>query len=300
MVPLLDRLAAGDVVLADGAWGTMLMGRGLEPGAPPEWMTLHRPEVVEAVAHRYLEAGAEILTTNTFGASPLRLAAHGLAAELERVNRLGVEIARRAAAGRAYVGASVGPSGRVLAPYGDTDPAAVEASFEQQIRALAREGPDLLCIETMTDVREAVAAIRAARRAAPGVPVMATMTFDPTPRGFFTVMGVSAEEAATALARAGADIVGSNCGHGSAVMVEVARVFAGRSDRPVAIRPNAGVPEHRAGRIVYPEDPSFMAAQAAVLLEVGVALVGGCCGTTPDHIRAVRDVVDAWRKRSRA
>lgn len=299
MKPLLDRLGAGDVVLADGAWGTMLMARGLEPGVPPEWMTLHRPEVLADIARRYLDAGAEILTTNTFGGSPMRLAAHGLAAEVERINRRAVEVARAAAGDRAYVAASVGPIGRLLEPYGDADPTEVEASFEQQVRALAAEAPDLVCIETMTDLREALLALRAARRVAPALPVMATMTFEPTPRGPFTVMGHSVARAIEALGRAGADILGANCGHGSVVMVQIAREFVALSDRPVAIQPNAGLPEPRGGRLVYPEDPSFMAAQAAGLLECGVAIVGGCCGTTPAHIAALRGVVDRWRTRVR-
>jgi 5-methyltetrahydrofolate--homocysteine methyltransferase len=296
VTPLLDRLRAGDVVLADGAWGTVLMARGLEPGAPPEWMTLDRPAVLDEVARAYLDAGAEILTTNTFGGSPLRLEAHGLASEVERVNRRAVEIARRAAGDRAYVAASVGPTGRVLAPYGDTDPAAVEAAFAAQIRALAAEGPDLIVVETMTDLREARLALGAARRVAPNLPVIVTLTFEHTPRGLFTVMGTSVAQAADALGRDGADILGSNCGCGSAAMIEIARAFRQCTDRPIAIQPNAGLPEPRGGRIVYPEDPSFMAAQAAVLLETGVAILGGCCGTTPDHIRALRDVVEAWRR----
>lgn len=292
MRPLLDRLRAGEVLVADGAWGTMLMARGLPAGAPPEWMTLHRPEVVDEVAREYLNAGADVLTTNTFGGSPLRLAAYGLAAEVERVNRRGVEIARRAAGDRAYVAASVGPSGRVLEPYGDARPEDVAAGVEQQVRALAAEGPDLLCLETLTDLREALLALEAARRAAPSLPIMVTLTFEPTRRGFFTVMGVSIPQAVEVLEAAGADILGSNCGTGSAAMLEIAREMRRRTGRPVAIRPNAGVPELRGGQIVYPEDPTVMAERVSAIVESGVAIVGGCCGTTPAHIRAIREVVD--------
>ena len=188
--------------------------------------------------------------------------------------------------------ASVGPSGHLLKPYGHADPADIGAGFERQIRALVEAGVDLICIEPMTDLTEAVLAARAARRVAPEVPVMATMTFDKTRRGFFTVMGVSIEQAVRGLTDAGADILGSNCGTGSEIMVDIAREFRARTDRPIAIQSNAGLPQHRGGVIVYAEGPEFMAGKARALLDLGVTLIGGCCGTTPDHIRAIRRVVD--------
>ena len=288
----LDRLRSGDPVVGDGAWGTMLMARGLKPGEAPEVFNLTRPEVLEEIALAYLDAGAEIITTNTFGGSPARLRRSGLDLETEAINRAGVEAARRAAGDRAYVAASVGPCGHVLKPYGDADPAEIAAGFARQIRALVEAGVDLVCIETMTDLAEAILAVRAARESDPHVPVAATLTFERTRRGFFTVMGHSIEQAARELTAAGADIVGSNCGNGSAVMVEIAREFRTRTDRPVAIQSNAGLPEHRAGEVVYPETPALMAAQADALADLGVALIGGCCGTTPAHIEAIRRVVD--------
>jgi 5-methyltetrahydrofolate--homocysteine methyltransferase len=289
---LLDRLKAGDVVVGDGAWGTLLMARGLKPGEPPESINLMKGDSLEDIAHQYLAAGAEIVTTNTFGGSPARLRQYGLDGETEAINRAAVEAARRAAANRAYVSASVGPCGHVLAPYGDANPADVAAGFERQIRALFTAGVDLICIETMTDLHEATLAVRAARDAAPGVPIMATMTFELTRRGFFTVMGVSIEQAARGLADAGADIVGSNCGNGSEIMIDIARAFRASTDRPIAIQANAGLPEQQGATLVYRETPDFMAEQAGALLELGVSLIGGCCGTTPDHIRAIRRLVD--------
>jgi len=299
MEGLLERLKGGGVLVGDGAWGTELMQRGLPPGLPPEWFAIERPPVIEEVARLYVEAGADLVTTDTFGGTSFRLKLHGLDAVRERVNRQAVEAAKRAVAGRALVSASVGPSGQLLEPYGDTPPDAVEAAFAEQIAALAQGGPDVLCIETMGDLTEAVRAVKAARAVAPGLPVMATMTFEPTPRGYFTVMGVSVEKAVHGLEAAGADVVGSNCGTGIADMVEIARLMARATDLPLLIQPNAGLPEIRDGQTVYNETPETMAARVPELLDLGVAIVGGCCGTTPQHVRAIRRAVDAWRGRAR-
>jgi 5-methyltetrahydrofolate--homocysteine methyltransferase len=286
---LLERLRRGEVVVGDGAWGTMLIAEaGLPPGAPPERVVLDAPEVVRAIARRYLEAGAEILTTDTFGGTPLRLAAHGLAERCEEINRRAVELARAAAGGRALVSGSVGPTGLLLAPLGPARPEEVEAAFERQLAALAAAGVDLFCIETMTDLAEALLAVRAAKRIAPAVPVVATMTFEPTPRGIFTVMGVTPARAAAALAEAGADVVGANCGNGIEGMVAVVADLARHAEVPVAVRPNAGLPQLVDGALTWPETPAFFAAHAPALVAAGARLIGGCCGTTPEHVRALR------------
>ena len=293
MTPLLQRLQSGSVVVGDGAWGTMLFARGLRAGEPPESFNLTRPDVLEEIGRLYVEAGAELLTTNTFGGSPLRLRPYGLEDQIDPINTGAVECARRAAAGRAWVSASIGPSGRLLKPYGDTSAEEIAGGFARQIRVLAAAGADLLCIETMTDLEEAVLALTAARRVAPGLPVMATMTFDPTPRGYFTVMGQSVPQAVERLTAAGAVVLGSNCGHGVETMVGIAREFRSHTALPLAIQANAGLPVSRAGELVYPETPDFVAANVPALLDAGVRLIGGCCGTTPAHIRAIRDRVDA-------
>ncbi len=286
---LLERLRRGEVVVGDGAWGTMLIAEaGLPPGAPPERVIFDAPEIVGAIARRYLEAGAEILTTNTFGGTPLRLAAHGLAARCEEINRRAVELLRAEAGGRALVSGSVGPSGTLLAPLGPARPEEVEAAFERQLAALAGAGVDLICIETMTDLAEALLAVRAAKRVAPGVPIVATMTFDATPRGIFTVMGVTPARAAAALAGAGADVVGANCGNGIEGMVSVVADLAGHSEVPVAVRPNAGLPQLVDGALAWPESPEFFATHAPAIVAAGARLVGGCCGTTPEHVSALR------------
>lgn len=291
MLSFLERVRAGGPIIGDGALGTMLMARGLQPGVAPETFNLEHPEVLEELAREYVDAGAEIISTNTFGASPLRLAQHGLEPSTEIINQRAVDAARRAVAGRAYVSGDIGPSGRVLKPYGDCEPAAVSASFERQAQALADAGIDLFCIETMTDITEATIAIRAARKAAGGVPIVATMTFDRTPRGFFTVMGVSIAQAARELVAAGADVVGSNCGNGIDVMLEIAREFRAQTPWPLAIQSNAGLPERRGGALAYAEDPEYTAERAAKLAAMGVKVIGGCCGTTPAHIRAIRRVL---------
>jgi 5-methyltetrahydrofolate--homocysteine methyltransferase len=294
MENILERLKRGDIIVGDGALGTLLMQRGLQEGNPPETINLTEPRHLEEISSIYLEAGAEIITTNTFGASSLRLQHYSLEAETERINRMAVEAARKAVGDRAYVSGSVGPTGKLLKPYGDTDPEAVFASFRQQIGALISGGIDVVCIETMTDLTETELAVKAARELNPEIPVMATVTFRKTPRGFFTIMGSSIRETAGRLKNAGANIIGSNCGNGAGTMLEIAREMMQYAELPVAIQSNAGLPVHSDKGLFYPETPEFVAEKAASMLQYGVQIVGGCCGTGPDHIRAMRKVVDAY------
>ena len=291
----LERLAAGEILCGDGAWGTQLMARGLAPGDCPENMNLAKPEVLAEVAGLYLDAGADLVTTNSFGGSPLNLASHGLDDRTEEINRLAVEVLKPVTEGRAYISASVGPTGKILEPYGDTAQEVVAEAFERQIGALIQAGADFVCIETMIDLREAELAVRAARSFSNDIPVIATMTFDATPRGFFTTMGTTVEQACTTLIEAGADIVGSNCGNGIDTMIEIAGEFTKYASVPVIIQSNAGLPENRGGELVYPEAPEYMAERVSQLLDLGVAIIGGCCGTTPDHIRAIRAAIDQSR-----
>jgi len=202
-----------------------------------------------------------------------------------------VAAVRRAVAGHAYVSASIGPTGRLLRPFGDTEPARMAAAFERQAAALAGAGVDMFCVETMTDLDEATLAVAAIRAVAPRAPILATMTFEQTRRGFYTVMGVSIPAAARGLQAAGADVVGSNCGFGIDTMIEVAREFRQHAGVPIAVQANAGLPVTRNGVTVYPETPGHVAARAPDLLAAGVQIIGGCCGTTPAHIRALRALV---------
>ncbi len=290
--PFLDRLQRGPAILGDGAWGTMLFARGLPTGDAPERVCLERPELLTEIAGLYLEAGAEVVTTNTFGANPQRLALHGLTDDLEEICRVAVAAVRRAVGERAWVSGSIGPTGVLLSPLGSLDPSVARAGFARQAAALAAAGADLLCVETMTDLAEAELAVRAAREAAPGLPVVATMSFEATRRGFFTVMGVTPAKAAVRLEAAGASAVGANCGDGD-TMAGIAREFRAHCALPIAVRPNAGLPVFVDGALVHPETPETMAARVPELLEAGVALVGGCCGTTPEHVRALRRALDA-------
>jgi 5-methyltetrahydrofolate--homocysteine methyltransferase len=279
--------------VADGAWGTQLMERGLKPGESPEALNISRPEMLAEIAGLYIDAGAEMLTTNTFGGSPLRLVAHALDSRAEEINRAAVEAIRPVAFGRAHVSGSVGPCGHLLKPYGDTAPDVVAESFERQIGALVDAGADVICVETMIDLREAELAVRAARSASSKIPIIATMTFDPTPRGFHTTMGVTVKQACSALVDAGADLVGSNCGNGLETMIELAREFMAHADVPVVIQSNAGLPDYEDGELVYPESPEFMGSRVGELVALGVSVIGGCCGTGPDHIREIRSAVDS-------
>jgi len=293
MKPLLDRLRDGETLVADGAMGTMLLQRGLAPGGCPEALNLSRPEVLEEIAGLYLEAGADLVQTNTFGGSPAKLAQYELEGQAREINHGAVAAVRRAVGDRAHVCGSCGPSGRILKPYGDTAPELLYDSFRLQMEALIGAGVDCVCVETMVDLTEAALAIKAAKNVSPTVPVLATMTFDPTPKGYFTIMGTSVARAAAGLKEAGADVIGSNCGNGIERMVEIAREFRRCSDTSLVIQSNAGLPELKDGQPVYGESPTFMADQARELVAAGVNIIGGCCGTTPAHIRALRRMVDS-------
>jgi 5-methyltetrahydrofolate--homocysteine methyltransferase len=276
--------------------GTLLFAAGLKPGGCPESLNLDRPELLEQIAREYLDAGAEIIQTNTFGASPLKLTAYGLADQTEEINHSAVQAVRQVVGDKAYVCACCGPSGKLLKPYGDTEPGVVAQSFERQLHALAAAGIDAVNFETMIDLSETEIAVKAAKSVAPGMAVVATMTFQPTRRGLFTIMGNTVAEAARRLSAAGADIVGSNCGNGIEQMVEVAREFRKAGTTPISIRPNAGLPQLVAGKPAYSETPEFMAARIPDLVRAGVSIIGGCCGTTPEHIRAFRAALDSVRR----
>ncbi len=297
MKNLRARLEDGELVVADGAMGSLLFERGLQVGACPEAWTLEHPEHLEEIAGLYCEAGAQIVQTNTFGGTSLKLEPYQLDARAEELNVRAVEAVRRAVGTDAHVSGSCGPTGRTLKPYGDTEPELLAQAFAQQTRTLVQAGVDLLCVETMTDLVEATLAVRAARAAAEeserDVVILATMTFDPTPRGFYTIMGTDVATAAKGLAEAGADAIGSNCGNGIETMVEIARELRSHTELPLVIQSNAGLPQARGERVAYPETPEFMAGKVNDLVQAGVSIIGGCCGTTPEHTRAIRLAAEA-------
>jgi len=290
---LLQRIADGEVILGDGAMGTLLFQRGIAPNECPEAINLRSPEILVEIASAYLAAGADIIQTNTFGGSPLKLAQYGLDDRTEDINRIAVEIVRSVVGEKALVSGSCGPCGRILIPYGDTAPEEVYQSFVTQAGALLSAGVDIICIETMIDITETTLAIRAVRSLDSSIPIISTMTFNQTPRGFFTIMGVNIEKAAKEMEKAGASIVGSNCGFGIDLMIKIAREFRAHSSLPIIIQSNAGLPEIVKGKPVYSETPEFMASRIPELIASGVSIIGGCCGTTPEHIGAFRAAIDA-------
>jgi methionine synthase I (cobalamin-dependent) len=284
MHAVLEAMLAAGPVVTDGAWGTQLQERGLPVGDCPDAWDLSQPERVEEVARAYVEAGSQIILTNTFGGNRFVLSRHGLGDQVAAINRAGVEISRRAAAGRAKVFASLGPSG-VMLMMGEVSAEQLQAAFVEQAEAMAAAGADGIVVETMTDPAEARLAVVAAART--GLPVIACMTFDSGAKQDRTMMGTTPEQAAEQLIEAGADCVGANCGHGIAGFVEICRRLHEASGRPVWIKANAGMPEMRDGKAAYSQTPTEFAAHAPRLVEVGAGFLGGCCGTTPAFIRAV-------------
>lgn len=284
MAGILQELVAMAPVLTDGAWGTQLQARGLASGEFPDSWNLTHPDRVQEVARAYVEAGSRIILTNTFGANRLRLAECGLENQLEEINGRGVEISLAAATGRAAVFASVGPTGKMLLS-GEVTVAELEKVFSEQTRALAQAGADAIVVETMSDLDEARAALRAAKTT--GLPVVACMVFDSGKEKDRTMMGSTPEQVAQALTAEGADVVGANCGQGIAGFVAICRRLKSATDRPIWVKANAGLPEMMGGRPVYRTTPAEFAAHAGPLRAAGASFLGGCCGTNPDFIRAL-------------
>ena len=283
---ILGRLKRGDRLISDGATGTYLQSHGLEPGGCPEKLNLSRPELIRGMAAEYFEAGADMVLTNSFGGSRFMLKKYGYEDEVGELNRLAAQHARSAAPPGRYVAGSVGPVGEMLEPLGEVSEAEMLDAFAEQITGLAEGGVDAVLIETMTALEEASLAIRAARENT-DLTVIATMTFDKGPRGYFTMMGVTPERAVMELRDAGADIVGANCGNGIEGMIDLARKMRGATDGYMLVHSNAGIPSIRKGQIVYPETPDWMAERFKSFADIGVNIFGGCCGTTPNHIRAL-------------
>ncbi len=281
---LIDRLVAQRPVLTDGAWGTELIAQGLGAGECPDAWNVQFPERVLALGRAYVDAGSRVILTNTFGANRIALERHGLASRAREINQAGVELSKRAAAGRAAVFAAIGPCGKLLG-LGEVAESDVQNAFAEQAEALAAAGADAIAIETMSDLDEAKIAVEAAR--ATGLPVIACMAFDSGKTKTQTMMGTTAEAAAKALTEAGADVIGANCGQGIENYLEIYKRLASATSRPIWLKPNAGEPELACGRTVYAETPEHFAQAAVALVEAGAAFIGGCCGTTPDFIRAL-------------
>lgn len=295
MPDVLSRIGAGEILLSDGAMGSMLIAKGLEAGDCPERLCLENRDVLAKIAQAYFDAGSDIIHTNSFGGSPIKLKQYELNDQARDINARAVEVVRKVVKQDRIVAASIGPSGGMLEPYGELTEDELLISFQVQISATIDAGADMLTIETMTDLGEAVVAIKAARSVSDSIPIFATMTFDATPKGFFTMMGNKISDASGGLIEAGANGVGSNCGNGIVNMVTIAKEFVSVSEQPVMIQSNAGLPELVKGKLNYAESPKYMTKKVRELIEMGVRIVGGCCGTTPEHIRAFREMIDEYQ-----
>lgn len=277
-----------DVVILDGAWGTQLQARGLAAGECPDEWNLSHADQVAGVAAAYAHAGSRIILTNTFRSNAVALAGYGLSGRVVELNTAGVLLSKRGAAGRAKVFGSVGPGGKVLAA-GEITEDQLRDAFEEQVNAMAAAGVDGIVIETMSEPAEAVIAVTAARKT--GVPVVASMAYDSGKKKDRTMTGATPEVAAAQLADAGADIIGANCGCGIELYVGICARLHAATSKPIWIKANAGLPEIVNGESRYHMGAQEFAGFAQALRDAGATYIGGCCGTNPDFIRALRNAL---------
>lgn len=286
MTSLTDRLRETPPLLLDGGLGTALIARGLPPGKPPDAWTLDRPEILLEVHRAYVTAGSEAVHANTFGANAVRLALHGYRDRCRDLNLAAVRLARDS--GARYILADVGPTGTYLPPVGTAETELWRRAFREQGQILSESGADGLHIETMTDLREARIALDTLRSAAPTLPVLVSLTFERKKRGFFTAMGDPLVPSLTQLLADGADAVGANCSLTSTEMRDLAREARAALDGLLLFQPNAGQPRLTPEGVVYDQDPSVFAEEMIQIAALGVAAVGGCCGTDSRFIAALR------------
>ncbi|MGD8395898.1 MAG: homocysteine S-methyltransferase family protein, partial [Candidatus Eiseniibacteriota bacterium] len=280
--PFLEAVQQG-IVVSDGAMGTMLYSRGIFLNRCFDELNLSNAKLIEEIHADYLRAGAQVLTTNTFGANRFKLQANGLEDRVLEINRRGAEIARGVAEGRAWVAGSVGPTGALIQPIGQVDPAAVRAAFREQVQGLVEGGVDLIAIETFSSLEEMGAALAAVREVTE-LPVVASFSFD---RHGLTNAGLSPEEVVPFVEEHGADVVGCNCSTGPNDLLEVVEAMARVAKRPLVTQPNAGMPREVEGRLIFLATPEYMAEYARRFILAGASVVGGCCGTTPAHIKEI-------------
>lgn len=290
MTDIIQQLLAQGPVITDGGWGSQFLELGLAAGELGDAWNLTHPDRVEAIPRAYVAAGSQVILTNTFSANRITLTGHGLEGRIQEINESGVAISRRAAGGVAHVFGSIGPTGKLLVT-GDVTEEQLTEVYREQVGFLAGSGVEAIVIETMADLAETTLAIQAAKET--GLPVVACLAYASGRNRDRTMMGVTPELAVEALSAAGADVIGANCGQGISGYVAICRRLRAVTDRPLWIKPNAGLPELVDGRTVYRTTPEEFAAQAPALLDAGADFVGGCCGTTPDFIRAVAEKVRA-------
>lgn len=275
----------------DGGMGSMLIDQGLQGGQAPELWNLIHPDRIQKIHRAYFEAGADIASANTFGASASKLAQMGVTQSMEDINRAGVRLARQASSEGQYVAADFGALGEMLAPMGALSESDATAEFTRQAAVLEDEGVDLFIIETIFDLKLAICALEAIQSVSEK-PIICSMTFQQTPKGFFTIVGNSPEQSMTRLVEAGAWVVGANCSLGSGAMADLAARIRKSVDVPVIIQPNAGMPERTPdGNVIYPESEAVFAHNIKKIKELGVEIVGGCCGTTPAYIQRIKEIL---------
>jgi len=288
----MTRLSAGEVLVSDGAWGTELQKMGLPSGGCAEEWNVSHPEQVKQLVRNYCEAGADMVLTNSFGGTKFRLMRHGHGDRVKELNAAAARLSKEVAEDYdRFVVASVGPTGEFVQPLGLVSENEMYQSFKEQIAALKDGGADAVVVETIFALEEIQLAIKAAKDL--DMLCFATMTFDPGAQGFKTMMGVTVKQAAKALDEYGADVIGTNCGNGVENMVKIVGEMRAESKKPILVHSNAGLPQLVQGQVTYRESPEIMAAKVKELIAAGAGIIGGCCGTTPDHIRAFRQVVDS-------
>jgi len=288
MKPLLERISQGEILISDGAMGTFLFAKGLQAGECPESWCISHADVVRDIAQAYVDAGADIVETNSFGGNSFKMKPYKLSDKVREFNRAAAALAKQAISGKGYVAASVGPTGQIAKEeHGKVPAAELYESFKEQVMALAEGGADAICVETQWSVVEATQAVRAARENT-NLPVICTFTFEAKPTGFRTGMGVTPERAAKASLDAGAHVIGANCGNGITNMIAITRQMrAAAPNTPILIHANAGLPVFEDGKTLFKETPEFMASHVTDLIAAGANIIGGCCGTTPAHIAAI-------------
>ncbi|MFQ5627124.1 MAG: homocysteine S-methyltransferase family protein [bacterium] len=286
----LEMLESGTVLLCDGGMGTELQKRGMTVGACPEELNVSDPDLVRQIHRDYFAAGSDIVETNSFGGTHARLAMHDFQDRVREFSTRAAELARAVCPPEKFVAGSIGPAGVLLEPFGALSQKEAQQIFTEQAHALKDGGVDVLFVETMMACEEAEAAVRAAKET--GLPVAATMTFEPSKFGPRTKWGVDISTAVARLAAAGADIIGANCGCGFDEMIDVIQAMRPMTDLPILAQANAGIPEMIDNRAVYRETPDALRDRVEKLLGLGVNIIGGCCGTAPEHIRMMRQAVD--------